>query len=183
MHELGNVQHAVQGMRMLKPPRNEMSNPKQETVQKAIADEDVAAAAIGSWRTQGIQPTFKSLTSTVYTEPGEYIKWLRSEIEAINSYDGFMLGVYDKIEEFTEHTEFGLKQILDVEQSIVKLHETLEIYKFTMTRIQAEAYRALRCQGNLGPNRVLNLLRDTIGELNAANLAKEQRAATISDQD
>ena len=177
MHELGNVQHVVQDIRMLKPPWNEMSNPKQETVQKTIADDDIAAAAIGSWRAQCIQPTFESLTSSVYSELGEYTKWLRSEIEAINSYDGFMLGVHDKIEEFIEHTEFGLKQVLDVEQNIVELHETLEVYKFTLTRIQAEAHKALRCQGNLGPNRVLNLLRDTIEELNASNLAKQQQAA------
>ena len=43
---------------------------------------------------------------------------------------------------------------------------TLEINTLTQNQIQAEPYKAMRCQGNLGPSRVLNMLRDNIAQLN-----------------
>ena len=182
MHGLGNVQHAVQGMRELKPPRNETPAPTQKTAKKTSADNNAASVVVDAHHTKDIQPNFDSSTFSVYSEPSEYVKWLRNEIEAINSYDGFLLGVHDKIEKFEEHTQFGLEQILDVEEHNAKLYESLEIYKFTLKRIRADALKALRCQGNMGPQRVLRLLKDTIGELNTADQVKGQQTDTISEQ-
>jgi hypothetical protein len=43
---------------------------------------------------------------------------------------------------------------------------TLEIDTLKHNQIQAEPYKAMLCQGNLGPRRVLNMLRDNIAQLN-----------------
>jgi len=209
MHELGNVQHAAQGTRALKPPRDEMSDPIQEAATITIAADDAAAAVFRNpSQTQNIQkdnqysdalfsasrPTetkartkastaaSESSTQIVYSEPGKLKVKLADEIKAINSYDGFLLGVYDKIEKFSRHTQFGLEQVLDVEQNIAELHETLELYKFTLKRIIAEALKALRCQGNLGPRRVLRLLRENISKQKTVRWVKEEQATTTSEQ-
>ena len=174
MHELGNVQQTVQGMRALKPPRNELPDLIQKTAKKTIADDDAVAVDINPRHTQDNQPTSESSTFSVYSDPSEYVKWLRSEIKAINAYDGFMLGVHDKIEKFTEHTQFGLEQILDVEKHNAELYENLELYKFTLSRIRTDAQKALRCQGNLGPQRVLQFLRESISRPMTAKQAKEE---------
>ncbi|MFC1794251.1 hypothetical protein ACFL3Q_11760 [Planctomycetota bacterium] len=208
MHELGNVQYAAQGMRTLKPPRNETPVPTQKTA-ITIANDDAAAAVIRNpghtqdvhqdsqytgplfsisqsanreAQAQGILPTSDSSTLSVYSDPSELVTWLRDEIMAINSFDGFMLGVHDKIEKFTEHTEFGLEQILDVEQSIGELHETLELGKFSLKRITAEALKVLRCQGNLGPQRVLHLLRENVSKPKTTEQFIEEQATIVSEQ-
>ena len=205
MHELGNVQYAAQGARTLKPPRNEMPDPTQKTATIKIADDDAAAAVISNpWhiqdvqqdnqypdavfsasrptetelRTNAIAATSESTRFHVYSEPSKLRVKLADEIKAIDAYDGFLLGVYDKIEKFSRHTEFGLEQVLDVEQRMGELYETLELYKFTLKRIRAEALDVLQCQGNLGPQRVLHLLEETIAKLNAAG----QQSVTEPEQ-
>lgn len=209
MHELGNVQCAAQGALTFKPPRNELPNPTQETAKITIAYDDTAVALVGKlWRPQEVRqdsPNADALLSTsrptntnsqsniipltsesaslsVYSDPSEYVAWLRDEIKAINSFDGFLLGVHEKIEEFTVQTEFGLEQILDVEQNIAELHETLELYKFSLQRITADAIKALRGQGNLGPQRVLHLLRENVSMPKTGEQAIEEQAATVSEQ-
>jgi len=193
MHELGNVQNAAQGMRALKPPRNEMPDPTKDTATIKIADDDAAVAVICyPWQTKDVQkdsrypdavfsasgptetePGTKAITPTseksryhVYSDPSKLRVKLADEIKAIDAYDGFLLGVYDKIEKFSRHTEFGLEQVLDVEQRMGELYETLELYKFTLKQIRAEALDVLQCQGNLGPQRVLHLLKETIAKQN-----------------
>jgi len=189
MHELGNVQYAVQDMRALKPPRNETPALTQKTAkittaddEATVVDDNAVAAVINPRHTQDILPTSDSSTFSVYSEPSEYVKRLRSEIKAINSYDGFLLGVHDEIEKFTKHTQFGLEQILDVEKYKAELYESLELYKFTLRRIQADALKALRCQGNLGPQRVLHLLKETIAKENTADQTIEQQTTTNQKQ-
>ena len=198
MHELGNLQYAAPDMGALNTLRKELTGLIQKTAQIKIADDDAAAAVIRNTRhTKDIQqdnqnakaqfsasrptetgPRTKEIMASsesskyhVYSDPGELQIKLTKEIEAINSFDGFMLGVHDKIEKFSRHTEFGLEQVLDVEHRIAELHDTLELYKFTLKRIKAEALKALRCQGNLGPQRVLRLLKERIAKQNAAGQA------------
>ena len=180
MHELGNVQHAVQGMRALKPPRNEIPHPTQETAPKTIKEDEALAAFHNSWHLKDILPTSENSTFSVYSEPSKYVKWLRNEIKEINSYDGFLLGIHDKIDKFEKHTRFTLKQILDVEKYNAELYDNLELYKFTLRRIQADALKALRCQGNLGPQNVLHLLKNNIGKPGTTDKATEQQTTSIS---
>jgi len=209
MHELGNVQHAAQDMRAFKPARHEMPDPKKETATIKIADDDAAAAVIRNpWHTQDVQQDYqhtdalfsasrptktesrtKAIPATsdssryhVYAEPSKLRVKLANEIRAINAFDGFLLGVHDKIEKFPRHSRFGLEQVLDVEQYKVKLYKALELYKFTLIRIRAEAIKALQCQGNLGPQRVLRLLKDSVSKQKTSEQAKEEQAATVSEQ-
>ncbi len=209
MHELGNVQHAAQGMRACKLSRHEMPDAIKETATNKIADDDAAAAVIRKrWHTQDIRqnnqytdalfsanrPTktesrTKATKATsggskfhVYSEPSKLRVKLANEIKAINAFDGFLLGVHDKIDKFPRHSWFGLEQILDVEDYKLKLFKALELYVFTLIRIKTKAYKALRCQGNLGPQRVLYLLKDRISKQNAAKQAKERQTVTVSEQ-
>ena len=204
MHELGNVQYAAQGTRALKPPRNEMPDPTKDTATIKIADHDAAVAVIRyPWQTEDVQkdnrypdavfsasrsteaePGPKAITPTseksryhVYSDPGKLQVKLADEIKAINAYDGFLLGVYDKIEKFSRHTEFSLEQVLDVEQRMGELYETLELYRFTLKRIKSQALKALRCQGNLGPQRALHLLKESISKHKTSEVPEQAVSA------
>lgn len=108
MHELGNVQNAINPWSVFNPWATQETQASSESSNESHVYDDAAAAAINPW--------------TVY-----------------NPWD-------------TQETQ-----------------PSLEIYNFTPKQIEAEANMALQCQGNLEPGRVLNLLRDTIGELNAAD--------------
>jgi hypothetical protein len=198
MHELGNVQYAAQGTRALTPPRNESPNPSQKKATIKIADDDAAAVVIRNpWHIQDIQQdneytdalfsarrpigtkanpsNSESSRFVIYSEPSKLRLKLAEEIKAIDAFDGFQLGVHDNIEKFPKNSEFVLNQILDVEKRMAKVHETLELYKFTLKRVRAEAFKALRCQGNLGPQRVLLLLKDNIAKLNNALQVKDKQ--------
>jgi len=203
MLELGNVQHAAQGARVTIPAQNGNPDPAKEAAITKIADDDAAEAIIrhrfyaqdvqggrsahtpfspsiptgNDTVTKSIRVKSESPQYSVYTNPGKLVTKLRKEIEEINSFDGFLIGVHDKIDEFSKHTEFSLDQVLDVEQRMAELHETLELSKFSLPRVKAEAFKVLRCQGNLGPMRALHLLRDSISGLNDAAQAKEQPAS------
>jgi hypothetical protein len=204
MHELGNVQNAAHGTRALKPPWNEMPDPTKETVTIRIADDDAAAAVIRNplhtqdvqqdsqntdarssasrptkteTLTKAIMATPESSRQIVYSDPSELVAWLRDEIKAINSFDGFMLGVYEKIEKFTTQVEFSLEQILDIEQNMAKRNSTLEIGKFSLVRIRMERVKALRSQGNLEPERVLHLLEDVVASPSTAQQVLTRIAA------
>lgn len=203
MHELGNVQYAAQGTRALTPPRNELPGPSQKKAKIKIADDDAAAAVIRNpWYIQDIQQdneytdalfsasrqietkarakanpaNSESSRFVVYSEPSKLRLKLAEEIREIDAFDGFQLGVHDNIEKFPKNSEFVLKQVLDVEKRMTKAHENLELYKFTLKRIRSEALKALRCQGNLGPQRVLRLLKDNIAKLNNAGQTKDKQS-------
>jgi len=203
MHGLGNVQYAAQDTRALTPPRSELPGPSQQKATIKIADDDAAAAVIcNPWHIQNIRQdneytdtTFsthrqigtkariranpansESSRFVIYSEPGKLRLRLAEEIKAIDAFDGFQLGVHDYIEKFPKNSEYDLKQILDVEKRIAEAHETLELYKFTLRRVRDEALKALRCQGNLGPQRVLLLLKDNIAKLINAGQAKPSGA-------
>ena len=208
MHELGNVQYAAQGTRALTPPRNELPGPSQLKATIKIADDDAAAAVIRNplhiqniqqdneytdtlfsarrsigtkARTRANPSNSESSRFVIYSEPSKLRLKLAKEIKAIDAFDGFQLGVHDNIEKFPKNSEFVLNQILDVEKRMTKAHEALELYKFTLKRIRAEALKALWCQGNLGPQRVLLLLKDNIAKLMNAGWAKDEQSDTNSE--
>jgi hypothetical protein len=188
MHGLGNVQHDAQSIRALTAAPNESSNPTQETTNITNAYnayDDAAAAVICDTRqSQDNQDTnapfsasrpnmtetqikanpanSKSPTFVVYSDPSNIRLKTADEIKVIYSFGGFLLGVHEKPEKFAKKSEFNLQQILDVEKRMAEDHETLELYRFTLIRVREEAFRALRCQGNIGPQRALHLLRESI---------------------
>lgn len=108
--------------------------------------------------TEEIMKAAESSRYTIYTDVGEMLKKFRKEIEAIDSFEGFLLGVHDKIVEFTKNTEFNLNQILEMERKIAEQNENSELGKFSLSRIRQEALKALRCQANVNPNKALKLL-------------------------
>jgi hypothetical protein len=205
MHELGNVQLAAQAARALTPARNELLEKPRQTAKIVIADDDAAAAVIRDSRQtdhlqhdseQSFAPSSsnrqaeskthikskpaasESSGNIVYSNRSKLLLKLENEIKAINAYDGFLIGIYDKIEKFPKHSEFVLNQILDVEKRMAEVHENLELYKFTLGRVKEEALKAIRCQGKLGPQRVLHLLKDNIAkQIAASRVAGEQAAA------
>jgi hypothetical protein len=109
---------------------------------------------------EGIGSAAEGSGYSIHSDVSELLAALRDEIKAINSFEGFLLGVHDKIEKFTEQAEFSLEQILDIEQNMSRRNSTLEIGKFSLVRIHMEQLKALRGQANLKSERVLRLLKD-----------------------
>jgi hypothetical protein len=120
----------------------------------------------------------ESPTFVVYSNPSKLRLKIADEIKAINSFDGFLLGVHEKIEKFAKKSEFSLQQVLDVEKRMAEDHETLELYRFTLKRVREEAIRALRCQENIGPQRALRLLSESIEQKMIAGQTTDERAFT-----
>lgn len=97
----------------------------------------------------------------VYTDVGELLTRFREETEQINSFDGFLLGVHEKIDQFSEPVEFGLGHVQDVEQHMAETNAKLELGIFSLARVRERAMKALRCQ-DIEPERVLFLLQDDV---------------------
>lgn len=105
--------------------------------------------------------------SYVYSDVSELLMRFRDEVEKIKSFDGFLLGVYDKIENFKPTAEFDLDQVQDVEEHMAKVTSKLELGVFSLARVREEALKALRCQDEPQPDRDLNLLKDEAQKPNA----------------
>ncbi|MHC4556378.1 MAG: hypothetical protein ACYTFW_23865 [Planctomycetota bacterium] len=76
----------------------------------------------------------------------------------------------------SQQGEFGLEQILDIEQNMTKQNVNSEIGRFSPERIHEEAFKALRCQGNLETERVLHLLKDDVTKQNKATVTEQSFA-------
>lgn len=99
----------------------------------------------------------------VYNESSKLLRDIREAIEAIRAYDGFLLGVHDKIEEFKEQTEFSAEQIQDIQKNMTELNTSLEIGIFSLIRVHGEMLKELRGQEEgLDENKALQLLKDPI---------------------
>ena len=94
-----------------------------------------------------------------HTDVGQLLTTFTEELEQINAFDGFLLGVHEKIEQFTTPAEFGLNQVEDVEQNMTETNAKLELGLFSLARVREQAMRTLRCQ-DLEPGRVLFLLQN-----------------------
>jgi hypothetical protein len=80
---------------------------------------------------------------------------LKKAIEAIIAFEGFLLGIHEKIDEFTKYVEFRLEQLPGNE-----LNNNLELGKLTISQMREEALRALQAQTHLAPERVLRFLKN-----------------------
>jgi predicted nucleic acid-binding Zn-ribbon protein len=99
----------------------------------------------------------------VYNESSKLLQDIREAMEEIRSFDGFLLGVHDKIEEFKEQTEFSAEQIQDIQKNMTELNTSLEIGIFSLTRVHEEMLKELRGQEEgLDENKALQLLKDII---------------------
>ena len=95
----------------------------------------------------------------VYDTPGSMLQKFRESIEAIRNYDGFTLGVYEKIDQFPSLMQFKLKDFLKIEEQISQSEDTLEANTFTIHRIRQEVAKALKGQANIEPEKALTLIR------------------------
>ncbi|MBW8003250.1 MAG: hypothetical protein FVQ80_14735 [Planctomycetes bacterium] len=84
---------------------------------------------------------------------------IREAIKAIKDYDGFMIGIHDKIEEYSSQMQFQIEDILKVEEQISQLNDMLELSAFTIRRVRQDAAKALRGQANIEPEKALALLQ------------------------
>jgi hypothetical protein len=98
----------------------------------------------------------------VLTSGNTELEKLKKEIEAIIAFEGFLLGIHEKIDEFTKYVQFRLEQIPDVERNILDTNENLELGKFTIARMREEVLRALQGQAHLNPERVLHFLKNAV---------------------
>lgn len=88
---------------------------------------------------------------------------VKEAMEAIIGFDGFLLGVSQRIEKVTTHVQFELGAILDVVENIKEHNRNSELGIYSLSRVLEEAYKALRGQANIEPEAALQLLLDPIG--------------------
>ncbi len=119
----------------------------------------------------------KTSASRVYSDVSKLLDRFREEVYQIRSFKGFLIGVHEKIEQFSNQAEFKLKQVSDVADHMVDVNENLELGIFTLTRVRENALKALRCQESPEPQRVLALLKDNAKESNAAGQATPDETA------
>jgi DNA repair ATPase RecN len=84
-------------------------------------------------------------------------------MEAIRAFDGFLIGVSQRIEKVATHVQFELAEILDVVENIKERNRNLEIDFFSLTQMLERAYEAMRGQANIEPETAVELLLDPIG--------------------
>jgi len=118
--------------------------------------EDLSAASIS--QAGSASPSARS-RPPVYTDTGQLLATFKEELEQINSVDRFLLGVYKKIEQFSDPAEFGLDEVQDVEQHMAETNAKLELGIFSLARVREQAMRTLRSQ-DIEPGRVLLLLQN-----------------------
>ena len=114
--------------------------------------------------------------SRVYTDVSELLSRFREEVKEIRSSDEFLIGVHDKIEQFSNQAEFKLGQVDAVGEHMIDVNENLELGIFTLARVREEALKALRCQEAPDPLRALTLLKDNTDKPNAAERATPPEA-------
>ncbi|MHC4535023.1 MAG: hypothetical protein ACYS6K_13830 [Planctomycetota bacterium] len=159
-------------------------NPTKATASRKIADDDAAAVIIENSlqaETADIQQDKYKSNVTVKSiirenqfqlkqlkkqlselDNDDDLERLKKELKAIKDFQGFLLGVHEKIDEYTKYVEFRLEQISAVEQSMAEINENLELGRFTIARMRKEVMKALSGQAQLEPGRVLHLLKQAV---------------------
>ncbi|HUV65890.1 MAG TPA: hypothetical protein VMW24_18490 [Sedimentisphaerales bacterium] len=107
----------------------------------------------------------------VYSGVSELLSRFRDEVNEIRSFDGFLLGVHEKIEQFRHPAQFELNQVRDVAEHMADVNADMELGIFTLARVREKALKAMRCQEAPEPQRVLKLLEDDVNKPNAAEPA------------
>ena len=105
----------------------------------------------------GVSPTDVDLGEDMDT----LAKKIKREIQAIMDYDGFLIGVEEKIESFTTLMAFELQDLLEVEEYMAEKNMTLELAKFTLVRVLQDMRKALWGQANVSPAAAAALLLNT----------------------
>ena len=104
----------------------------------------------------------------VYSDVSSLLSYFRGAIKEIRSFEGFLIGVHDKIEKFVPQAEFDLNQVGDVEEHMANITARMELGVFSLAHVREEALKALRCQESPEPQRALALLEDDVRDPNSA---------------
>ncbi len=103
-----------------------------------------------------------SLTDVDLSEaPDTLSKKIKKEIQAIMVYNGFLIGVEEKIESFSTLMAFKLQDLLEVEEHMAETNMTLEVARFTLARVLQDMRKALYGQANVSPTAAAALLLNT----------------------
>jgi hypothetical protein len=161
-------------------------------VQKKVAElkqlaKDIRGGRFSAKRTgdkleddaENIKNNADMTTGHVYSDVSELLAQFREEVEKIKSFDGFLLGVHDKIEQFKPPAEFDLDQVQDVEQHMAEVTSKLELGVFSLSRVREKALKALRSQDEPQPERVLKLLGDEPQKPNGGEQSVVDAAAHV----
>ena len=105
----------------------------------------------------GVGPTDVNLSE----EQDTLFKKMKREIQAIMDYNGFLIGVEEKIESFTTLMAFELQDLLEVEEHMAQKNMTLELAKFTLARVLQDMRKALHGQAHVSPAAAAVLLIST----------------------
>jgi len=145
MHKLGNALRALNPWSVFNPWTAQETRPKfdrsNESSRFNVYD-DAAAATINPWAV--FSPWDTQETQAKFDHSNESSRF------HINAGAASVVNPWSVFNPWTAQ----------------KTQSTMEINTLTQNQIKAESYKALHCQGNLGPCRVLNLLRHNIAQLN-----------------
>ena len=140
MLEFGKVQHAANPWAVFNPWGTQGIQPSSES--SGLHDyDDAAAAAVNPWAV--FNPWDTQETQSTSESSGESSRF------HVNAAAGATMNPWAVFNPW------------DTQEN----QSTMEINTLTQNQIKIDADTALQCQGNLGPRRALNLLRDTIGKL------------------
>jgi flagellin len=95
------------------------------------------------------------------TSPDSLLKRIKAEIEAIKEFEGFLLGVRERLEDVTTSMQFELEDVMQVEGHIADFNMATELGIFTLRRVTEEAYKSLRGQVNIKSSKAVQLLSET----------------------
>lgn len=103
----------------------------------------------------------------VYSDVSSLLSYFREAVKEIRSFEGFLIGVHDKIEKFLPQAEFDLNQVQNVEDHMANMTARLELGIFSLAHVREEALKALRGQHSSEPQRAFARLEDNVHESNA----------------
>ncbi len=94
-------------------------------------------------------------------DPDTLSEKIKRQIQAIMDYDGFLLGVEEKIASFTTLMTFELQDLLEVEEHMAEKNMSLEVARFSLARVLQDMREALQGQANVSPAAAASLLINT----------------------
>ena len=171
MFELGNVLNTGYIAPAIDPTLNGTSN-SAEATDSGNSEAEVYAAVETSeslqLRLQQTDETAEEPRYPVYSDASELVMKLREEIGAVNSFEGFLIGVHNKIEEFQKYLELDIKNIRGFVDRVTSTMGSAQRSESPPARASEGALAAWQSQANLEPDRVLALLKDAAEQTTAA---------------
>lgn len=168
--EKANIRQGGQNTNNISSSDNSLKDTENDFREKATAfkilvDEIISSGSLSKNISKNLQDYIEEIMKVsegskniIYAEVGEILKKIRDEIQAINSSEGHILDLRDRIEEFASFTESNLSNFMEAEQKTVEQDKVSELARFSSNRIKLQSQKALQFQANIDPDRALKLL-------------------------